>query len=143
MDANTVELLQECSAGCKMAIDSISQVQDYVKNPKLRNLMDAYNQKHDELQVRIRQLLGEYREEDKEPSMMAELGSKMKITMKMNMHPDEHQVAKLMMDGCNMGIQSVSEYVNKYTDASKEAQDIAKELIKAEEDFMIEMKQFV
>jgi len=143
MEANTVELLQECSAGCKMAVDSISQVKDYVQSAKLRDLMNAYNQKHEEYQIRIQQLLGECNEEDKDPSMMAELGSRMKITMKMNMHPDDHQVAKLMMDGCNMGIQSVSEYVNKYPNASKEVQDLAKEMIKAEEDFMEEMKEFV
>lgn len=143
MDANTVELLQECSAGCKMAVDSISQVKDYVQSAKLRDLMNAYNQKHEEYQIRIQQLLSEYNEEDKDPSLMAEIGSKMKITMKMNMHPEDHQVAKLMMDGCNMGIQSVSEYVNKYPNASKEVQDLAKEIIKAEEDFMVEMKEFV
>ncbi|MDO5155018.1 MAG: hypothetical protein Q4D51_03540 [Eubacteriales bacterium] len=143
MDANTIELLKECSSGCKMAIDSISQIRDYVQDAKLRELLMAYNQKHVELQTKIRQLLGQCDEEDKDPSLMAEWCSKMKISMKMNMHPDDHQVAKLMMDGCNMGIQSVSEYVNKYPDASPQAQDVAKELIKAEEDFMIEMKEFV
>jgi len=63
--------------------------------------------------------------------------------MKMMMHPSDHEVAKIMMDGCNMGIQSVSEYVNKYHDASQESQDSAKKLIKIEEEFMREMKGFV
>ena len=61
----------------------------------------------------------------------------------MMMHDDDHQIAKLMMDGCNMGIQSVSEYLNKYAGASKEAVAKAKELIKIEEDFMKEMKEYV
>jgi hypothetical protein len=42
-----------------------------------------------------------------------------------------------------MGIQSVSEYVNKFDDASGESATIAKRLIKIEEDFMKEMKEFV
>lgn len=143
MDVNTIEILKECSAGCKMAIDSIEQVKEYVSDEKLRKLMAAYRDKHEKLQEKIRQMLSQYGKDDEDPSFMAEMGAKMKIEIKMMMHPDEHQVAKLMMDGCNMGIQSVSEYVNKYPDASPEAQDAAKELIKAEEDFMEEMKAYV
>ncbi len=56
---------------------------------------------------------------------------------------DGHQIAKLMMDGCNMGIQSISEYQNKYKEASKEATELAKKLVKTEENFMQEMKQFL
>ncbi|HPF28988.1 MAG TPA: hypothetical protein PLZ77_02655 [Lachnospiraceae bacterium] len=56
---------------------------------------------------------------------------------------DSHQIAKLMMDGCNMGIQSVSEYQNQYRNASKEALELAQKLVRAEEDFMEEMKQFL
>lgn len=143
MDANTIELLKECSSGCKMAIDSISQVKAYVQDGDLNQLLVSYNETHQRLQEKIRKLLAQYGKDDEDPSLMAEWGAKMKIEMKMTMHPDDHQVAKLMMDGCNMGIQSVSEYVNKYPDASKEAQDVAKELIKAEEDFMVDMKKFV
>ena len=42
-----------------------------------------------------------------------------------------------------MGIQSVSEYMNKYEEASPESIDLAKKIIKTEEDFMGEMKQFL
>ena len=74
---------------------------------------------------------------------MASACAWMGVEMKMTMHPNNHEVAKLMMDGCNMGIQSVSEYLNKYPDASAESQRTAKDIIKIEEDFMQEMKAFV
>jgi len=143
MDENSVKLLKECSSGCKMAVKSVAQIGQYVEGEKLKNLLDSYEQKHKELDREISGLLTRYGEEDKAPSMMAEVSSWMKGEMKMMMHNDDHQVAKLMMDGCNMGIQSVSEYVNKYSNASNESQDIAKRLIKIEEDFMVEMKEFV
>jgi len=44
-----------------------------------------------------------------------------------------------MIDGCNMGIKSVSEYINKYKTASKESVDLAKKLVKAEQEFMNEL----
>ena len=69
--------------------------------------------------------------------------AKMDIEMKMLVHADSHQIAKLMMDGCNMGIQALSEKINQYAEASKESLDIAKKIVKAEEDFMAEMKEFL
>lgn len=143
MDANTIELLQECSSGCQMGMESVKKMREYVKDSKLDELLEAYGEKHRELEGRISRLLSQYGEDEKAPAKMAELMSRMDMAVKMFMHPEESQVAKLMMDGCNMGIQSVSEYVNKYPDASKESQNIAKDLIKIEEDFMREMKGFV
>ncbi|MCM1090975.1 MAG: hypothetical protein NC092_02605 [Butyrivibrio sp.] len=143
MDANTVQLLKECSSGCQMGMASVKKMREYVENPKLNNLLEAYGEKHRGLEGRISGILSKYGEEESSPSKMAEMMANMEMSMKMFMHPDDHEVAKLMMDGCNMGIQSVSEYVNKYPDASKESQDVAKDLIKIEEDFMQEMKGFV
>ena len=61
----------------------------------------------------------------------------------MTFNGDNHQAAKLMMDGCNMGIQSVCEYENKYESASKESKDTAHELVKIEKDFMEKMERFL
>ncbi len=143
MDVNTIQLLKECSSGCQMGMESVKKMREYVRDPKLNELLEAYGEKHRGLEGRISGILSEYGKEESAPSKMAELMSKMDMSVKMFMHPDDHQVAKLMMDGCNMGIQSVSEYVNKYPDASRESQSVARELIKIEEDFMQEMKGFV
>ena len=48
-----------------------------------------------------------------------------------------------MMDGCNMGIQSVSEYKNKYTEASGQSISIAEKLINIEERFMEELRAYM
>ena len=62
---------------------------------------------------------------------------------KMMLKDDNNQIAKLMMDGSNMGIQSISEEVNKYPEASKEAKKLADKLIRLEEEFMQELKAFL
>ena len=63
--------------------------------------------------------------------------------IKLLVNKDDSQVAKLAMDGCNMGIQSLSEFINKYEDASSESIAIAKKIVKAEEQFMQELKEFL
>ncbi len=143
MGDDSIKLLKECSSGCKMAIKSIDQVTEYVEDDEMAKLLSGYKDKHEEMQEEIRHMLSGDGKEDEDPSLMAKVCSWFDIEMKMLMHCDEHQIAKLMMDGCNMGIQKVSEYVNKYTAAAENCVDIAKKLIRAEEDFMAEMKAFV
>ena len=143
MDANTIELLKECSSGCQMAMDSVKKMREYTKDAKLNDLLESYGEKHRQLEGEISDQLKSCGKEESAPSKMAEVMANMEMSLKMMVHPDDHEVAKIMMDGCNMGIQSVSEYVNKYPDASGESQDVAKRLIKIEEGFMQEMKGYV
>lgn len=143
MGDDSIKLLKECSSGCKMAIKSIGQVYEYVEDTKMADLLDGYRDKHEKFQEDIIRLLNADGKKDEEPSAMAKVCSWFDIEMKMLMKCDEHQIAKLMMDGCNMGIQKLSEYINKYTAAADDCVKLAKKLIKAEEDFMAEMKAFV
>lgn len=143
MDEHSIKLLKECSSGCQMAMESVKKMREYTKDAKLNDLLEVYGEKHRELEGEISGRLRSFGKYESEPKKMAELMAKAEMDVKMLVHPNDHQVAKIMMDGCNMGIQSVSEYINKYTDASQDSQDVAKKLIGIEEDFMQEMKGFV
>ncbi len=143
MGASTIELLKECSSGCYMAMESVKKMREYTKDSELNNLLEAYGEKHRKLEGKIAEQLKNCGKEESAPSKMAEVMARTEMGMKMFMHPDDHQVAKIMMDGCHMGIQSVSEYVNKYPDASGESKEVARQLIKIEEELMQEMKGFV
>lgn len=80
---------------------------------------------------------------EKDPSPVASASSWITTEMRLMMKGDCHQVAKLMMNGCNMGIQSIAKCQNECKDASWEARQIAEGLIHTEEDFMGRMKEFL
>ena len=52
-------------------------------------------------------------------------------------------IADLITDGCNMGVKSLSRYLNQYQAADEETKDIAKKLIKQEEELSIHMRSFL
>ena len=56
----------------------------------------------------------------------------MKIRGKLMMNNSEKTVADVMTDGCNMGVKSLSKYLNQYKNASEESKNIARELISSE-----------
>ena len=136
-------MLKECNAGCKMAINSMEQLESKLEDGQLKSIVDEYKDKYVQIKSRTRHMLKQAGEEEKEPKKMASAMSWITTEMMMTFNGDNHQAAKLMMDGCNMGIQSVCEYENKYESASKEAKDTAHELVKIEKDFMEKIERFL
>lgn len=143
MNKQTRELLQECSSGCKMAVRSIEQLREYTKEESLEKILDRYKEEHKSLEEKIMQLLAEEGITPDDPGTMATAMAWANIEVKMLMDADSHQIAKIMMDGCNMGIQSVSEYKNKYTEADSKSVDIAEKLVDMEEKFMEELQPYM
>lgn len=142
MDANTIELLKECNKGSKMAVASISQVLPKIHSTDFCKLVEEYNKEHKEIERETSAMLKECGEEESEPGIMATAMSFITTEVK-TMADDDRKVAKILMDGCNMGIQSVSEYLNKYTEADKEVVKVARKLVKMEEHFMESVKEYL
>lgn len=143
MENHTVALLKECSKGCKMAIDSINHLSEYVRDPGLKTVVESYKEKHQTLDKESSKSLAKMGYEEKEPGIMAATFAKVTTEMKMMMEKDERQISKILMNGCNMGIQSISEAITDNNGANEESIGLAKDLIETEEDFMEELKSFL
>ena len=51
--------------------------------------------------------------------------------------------ADLLTAGCDMGTKSLSKYLNQYKAADEKSKDIAKRLIKIEEDLRSDLRQYL
>lgn len=143
MDEQTTKLLKECNSGCKMAINSIDRLKDFVTNPELDKKLAEAKEQHRYLENETSKLLKEAGQEEKEPDRMAAAFSWITTEVKMMIKDDSSQVAKVLMNGCNMGIQSISECMNQCSNASHESKSLAKKLVKCEEQIMEDMKKFL
>ncbi len=143
IEKDTVQLLRECDAGVKMGVKSICDVIDHVSSPKLKELLHACKDRHDEIDKELQELLGKYDDEGKDPNIMAEAMSWLKTEMKLQMKDSDKTVADLMTDGCNMGVKSLSRYLNQYAAADEKSKDIAKKLIALEAQLAVDMREFL
>lgn len=143
MEEKTRRLLQECCSGCIMGINSMEQVKEYVTEEKLGRVIDEYLEKNRNILGEIEKLLAEGGSQDKEPGAVASAFSWLTTEMKLMMKDDSSQIAKIMMDGSNMGIQSLCKYIHDYEGASEKSVSLAKKLVKTEEDFMKELQLFL
>lgn len=143
VEPDTIKLLRECNAGVKMGVSSIDEVLHAVKDDKLKKLLTDSKQEHEKLGGETTQILNDYSDEGKEPNPIAKGMSWMKVNMKLGMDNSDSTVADLMIDGCDMGVKSLSRYLNQYAAAEEKVKDIAKKLIKIESELSVGMRAFL
>lgn len=138
-----IELLKECDSGVKMGIDGIKGVIDKAFNDGLRNTLENYEEEHVKILDTIRKKLEKSGMDVKEPHPIAKINLKITTDIKMAVNDSDEKIANIMMDGCNMGIKSVSMYMNQYAGASKETMDIANSIVTLEQNFMNDLRQYL
>ena len=143
IEQDTIKLLRECDAGVKMGVSSIEEVLPFVKNEKLEKLLTDCKEEHEKLDRELQTLLDKYADEGKNPNVMASSMSWLKTNMKLMMKESDATIADLMTDGCNMGVKSLSMYLNQYKAADELSKDITKRLIKLEEKLAVDIRGFL
>ncbi len=143
MNSDTVNLLRECNAGIKMGVSSINRVMPKVKNQNLKTALNASKDEHAVLGDETHKLLLKYKADTKEPHPVARVMSDMKIRGKLMLNESDKTVASLMTDGCNMGVKSLSRYLNEYKRATQEAKSVANRLIGIEQSLNDQIRQYL
>ncbi|MBE5922588.1 MAG: hypothetical protein E7269_07535 [Lachnospiraceae bacterium] len=143
IEPDTIRLLRECDAGIKMGVSAIDEVLDYVHDDELRRQLQSNKKDHEVLKVELQAALDRFGDDGKEPNIMAKGMSWMKTNMKLVMDESDEMVADLITDGCNMGVKSLTKYLNQYKAADEDSKRIAKKLIQLEEQLALEMRKFL
>lgn len=143
MEKDTIQLLQECNAGIKMGMASIDEVLPKVKSAELRRELEQCKGSHSALGQETRTMLNRAGDSGKEPSPMAKTMAWMKTNVKLSLEPEDSTIADVLTDGCNMGIKSLTKYLNEYSGADRDSKDIARRLITLEKDLVEDMRPFL
>ena len=126
-----------------MGVSSIEDVLEKAQNDDLKRLLREYRTEHEKLEDEIRALLEQYQDEGKDPAMMAKGMSWVKTNVKLTMENSDETIADLITDGCNMGIKSLTKYLNQYKAADETSKDLVKRLIKLEEEMERDLRQYL
>ena len=132
VEQDTIKLLRECDAGIRMGVASIQEVADHGKNKDLRHKLTQSIEDHEQLKTELQDLLDQYGDQGKAPNTMARGMSWLKTNMKLGMDESDSTIAELMTDGCNMGVKSLSRYLNQYKAADERSKNLTKRLIHLE-----------
>ena len=140
---DTIRLLRECDAGVRMGVDSIDGVIHHVKHRALKETLAHNRNEHIALQDEITRRLHDVGDTGKDPNPIAKGMSWMKTNVKLGMEDTDATIADLMVSGCDMGVKSLSRYLNQYAAADEVSKDICKRLIKLEEKLSKQMRDYL
>ena len=143
IEHDTVRLLREDDAGVAMGISAIDEVLDYVKDERLKDVLEKSKDEHNAMNEEIQNLLGRYNDDGKNLNPIAKGMSWMKTNVMLVMNESDATIADLITDGCNMGIKSLNKYLNEYEAADEKSKDITKKLIKIEEKLADSVKEYL
>ncbi len=143
INSDTINLLKECNSGIKMGVATIDDVLERVNNENFKSRLVVCKDAHEKLGNETRELLNSYGCSGKEPNPMAKSMSWMKTNIKTAIEPGDNTIADLITDGCDMGVKSLSRYLNQYPTADTDVKDIAKRLIGLEEDLAYDIRVYL
>ena len=143
IEQDTIRLLRECDAGVKMGISSISDVLGYARSGELRSILNNSRCEHEGIEDELTDELSRFSDEGKSPSLVARGMAHLKTEAKLMMHTDDKTVANLICEGCDMGVRSLSKYLNQYAAADERSKDITKRIIFIEESLSKSMRDYL
>ena len=133
INEDTIYLLRECNAGTQMAVYSIGEILENVKDQKLREILISSKNHHEQLGNELHILLQKYGDTTKDPGVIAKGMSWIKTNAKLAIDDSDRVCADLITDGCHMGTKTMQRHINQYLAADREARGKAEELIRMEE----------
>ena len=143
IEKDTIRLLRECDAGVKMGISSIDDVLEFRLSEPLKKVLEHSRAQHLEMGREIKERLERFQDEGKSPPMMAEIMGGIKANFKLVTEKSDKAAAELMTDGCNIGVKSLSKYLNEFAAAEEYSKDITKKLISIEEQLSVNMRGYL
>ena len=144
-NAATKKLLDALYKNVKMGADSILDLIPKVGDENMRNELTSELEEYDSFATEIKNMLIDMGEEAKDESLLAKLGTKMSVAMNTLMDSTTSHIAEMMIQGGTMGITDATKTLREYenTSCSEEALDLAKRIIKYEEDAVERLKKFL
>ena len=138
-----VDVVSELEELDSLFVDSIDDVVKYVSSDRLRNLLVKCKNDHESLMSKTQEMLDDYQDEGKNPNPLVKGMSWIKTNMRLIVNESDETIADLMTDGCNMGVKSLSKYLNEYQAADEKSKNIVKDLIRIEEDLVKNIRYFL
>lgn len=138
-----VELLNYIYQNAKMGIVGIDNIKPSIKDKEFLKLINEQENDYYEICTKAIKYLSLYDCERKNVNPMAKAMTFIDTKKKLMKDNSVSQMAKMMMEGSNMGIIAITEKLNNYKDVSKKTTKLAKELLEIEKLNLENLKKYL
>ncbi len=125
-----MKIYKEIVRNTEAGVQSIDNILNYVNSEKLKNLILAQKETMDEFYQKAKSELSEKDIDDSKTNPVQRMMLKAGVKMNAGMNNSPSHLASMLIDGYNMGIESVQKCVNELNRDGVDVPDIAKDLMK-------------
>ena len=138
-----IELLNFIYQNAKMGIVGIDNIKSSIKDKELLKLIKEQENDYYAICTKAIKYLSLSNSERKNVNMMAKAMTYMDAKKKLMKDSSSSNIAKMMMEGNNIGIIAITEKLNNYKDVNKKIVKLAKDLLKIEQRNLENLKQYL
>ena len=137
-----IQFLNLIYQNAQMGLIGIDTVIKKVENEKIAKLIQEQRKEYEEFLEDARKILLKYGAKEEEISKLKELSSKAMAEV-MTMGKDDHEIAKMMMEGNQKGVLEITAELNNYEGDDEEIINLAHKLLATEEHNREEFKKYL
>ncbi len=143
MNEQTIQLLNEITQNTEMAKHTAQDLAEIAQDVRLKNDLHRQIATYEDLQNRARAMLAVDGEEPKEESAMAKMSAKMELKMKTLTDRSAKNIAGMLVEGNQMGVENMARAIRDYPTANVGAIALAQRLQHAESEYAHQMESFL
>lgn len=137
------ELLNYIYQNAKMGIVGIDNIKKDIQDNEFLKVIKEQENDYYEICTKALKWLSNYNVERKNITAMSKLMTFMDAKIKLTKDNSISNIAKMMIEGNNMGIIAITEKLNNYQGADKKIIKLAKDLLKIEERNLENLKKYL
>ena len=125
-----MKIMREIVRNTAMGAQSIDNIIDYVESEKLKNILLSQKEVMEDFYQKAARELSEAELEDAKTNPVQRAMLKAGVKMNVGINNSSSHIASMMIDGYNMGIESVQKCINDLTKDGLEIPALATDLMK-------------
>lgn len=125
MDKQDMELANKLNTDLSMAIESGTVMAGKLRNKNLKNYMFTHIEKYEDLQNNLKKIVSTSKKKLKSTSFITRAFAWMQVQLSSFRKSEESDYVESFIKGSEMGIESSTNLLNKYSAADKKLKEIA------------------
>lgn len=126
-----------------MAVQTLDQLLPSVHDRDFKNSLEKYRDAHVSFGDKLHTMANKGGTSGGDLGPVEKLSARIMTGMKLMLNDSDKKIASMLTDGCNMGIKSLSAYLNQYSAADDDARKIAANIIRLEESMSEDLRQYL
>ena len=143
MKRQDMELANKLNTDLSMAIESGSAMAGKLKNSNLKNYLFSHVEKYEDLQKDLKNVVGEADKKLKSTNVISRAFVWMQVQLSSFRKSEESDYVESFIKGSEMGIESSTNLLTKYSGASKKIKEIASSLQAIELENIDKLKDYL